>query len=174
LRGNLLLAMDRTEEAKEEYLAAVSLESSDVTWSALSDFYRNRGRTADAIEAMQRAAALSARPFSLQSNLGYLYLRANQPNEALRAFDAAERSVPANVVAADNGTFDFMLAQGRSVAWNQLGDVSRAIGFQEKAAQLQPDAPEPWRRLAKLYQRAGRSEDALRAELNASAAEQKH
>ena len=174
LRGNLLAGMNRTEEAQEEYLAAVSFESSDVTWSALADFYRTHGRTADAIDAMKRAAALSARPFSLDSNLGYLYLRANQPNDALRAFEQAERSAPANVVAADNGTFDFMLAQGRSVAWKQLGDVGRAITFQEKAAQLQPDAPEPWRRLAKLYRSEGRNEDALRAELNATAAEGKH
>ena len=173
LRGNLLAAMGRPEEAQEEYLAAVSLESSDVTWSALAEFYRTHGRTADAIDALQRAAALSARPFSLDSNLGYLYLRSNQPNDALRAFDAAERSAPANVAQADNGTFDFMLAQGRSVAWRQLGEVGRAIAFQEKAAQLQPDAPEPWRRLANLYRSAGRNEDALRAELAATAAEQK-
>jgi tetratricopeptide (TPR) repeat protein len=174
LRGNLLAVANREEEAQEEYLTAVRLEPSDVTWAALADFYRTHGRTGDAIEAMQRAAALSRRPFTLQSNLGYLYLRANQPQDALRAFDAAERSAPANVAAADNGTFDFMLAQGRSVAWKQLGDVSRAITFQEKATQMQPDAPEPWRRLAKLYLDAGRNEDALRAELTATAAEQKH
>ncbi len=173
LRGNLLAAMNRPEEAQEEYLAAVSLEASDVTWSALSDFYRNRGRTAEAIDAMKRAAALSARPYTLWSNLGYLYLRTNQPNEALRAFDEAERSAPANVAAADKGTFGFMLAQGRSVAWNQLGDLTRAISLQEKATQMEPDAPEPWRRLAKLYRREGRMEDAMRAELSATAAEQK-
>jgi len=173
LRGSLLAAMNRPEEAQAEYLDAVSLESSDVTWSALADFYRTHGRTGEAIDAMQRAAALSPRPFTLQSNLGYLYLRTNRPQDALRAFDAAQRSAPANVAAADNGAFDFMLAQGRSVAWNQLGDVSRAIAFQEKATQLQPDAPEPWRRLAKLYRNAGRNDDALRAELTAAAAEQK-
>ena len=142
--------------------------------AALADFYRTHGRTAQAIDAMQRAAALSPRPFTVQSNLGYLYLKANRSQDALRAFDAAEHSAPANVAAADNGTFDFMLAQGRSVAWNQLGDVARAIAFQEKATQMQPDAPEPWRRLAKLYRSAGRNEDALRAELTATAAEQKH
>ncbi len=174
LRGNLLAAMNRTDEALEEYRTAVSLEPSDVTWSALSDFYRNQGRTAEAIQAMQRAAALSARPFTPQSNLGYLYLKANLPQDALRAFDAAERSAPAGVAAADSGTFDFMLAQGRSVAYNQLGDVSRAIVFQEKATKIEPDAPEPWRRLAKLYRHEGRNEDAMRAELAASAAEQKH
>ena len=174
LRGNLLAGMNRTDEAQEEYLAAVSLDPSDVTWSALSDFYRSHGRTAEAIEAMQRAAALSARPYSLQSNLGYLYLKANLPADALHAFDAADRSAPSSLSAAvDNGTFDFMLAQGRSVAYDKLGDSAHAIAYQEEATKLQPDAPEPWQRLARLYQHAGRGEDALRAEMNATAAEQK-
>jgi tetratricopeptide (TPR) repeat protein len=174
LRGNLLAGMERPQEAEREYLAAVSLESSDATWSALAGFYRTHGRTAEGLAAMQRAAALSGRPFRVLVDLGYFYLRAEQPKNALRAFDAAERSVPANVAQADNGTFDFMLAQGRSVAWGELGDVSQAIAFQEQATKLNSDAPDPWRRLARLYQRAGREQDAVRAELNATAAEQKH
>jgi tetratricopeptide (TPR) repeat protein len=174
LRGNLLAVMNRSDEALEEYRAAISLEPSDVTWSALSDLYRNHGRTAEAIDAMRRAAALSARPYTLQSNLGYLYLKANLPKDALRAFDTAERTAPARVAAADSGTFDFMLAQGRSVAYNQLGDLSSAIAFQEKATKIEPYVPEPWRRLAKLYRSEGRLDDALRADLTASAAEQKH
>jgi tetratricopeptide (TPR) repeat protein len=173
LRGNLLAGMNRPEEAEQEYVAAVSLEPSDVTWSALAGFYRTHGRTAEALAAMRRAAALSARPFTLYVDLGYFYLKAYQPKDALRAFDAAERSAPANVAQADNGTFDFMLAQGRSVAWGETGDVSRAIAFEEKATRLQPDAPDPWRRLARLYRTEGRNEDALRAELAATAAEQK-
>ena len=174
LRGNLLVTMDRIDEAQEEYLAAVRLEPSDVTWAALGEFYRTHGRTGDAIAAMQRAATLSRRPYSVEQNLGYLYLKVSRPQDALRAFDSAQHSAPANVGAADNGTFDFMLAQGRSVAWSQLGDLNRAIAYQEKATQMQPEAPEPWRRLAKLYRSAGRNEDALRAELTANAAEQKH
>ncbi len=174
LRGSVLAGMNRTDEALEEYRTAVALEPGDVTWSALADFYRNHGRMADAIDAMQRAAALSARPYTVQSNPGYHYLKANLPQDALRAFDSAEHTAPAGVAGADSGTFDFMLAQGRSVAYNQIGDVSRAIAFQEKATKIEPDAPEPWRRLAKLYRHEGRNEDALRAELAASAAEQKH
>ena len=173
LRGNLLYSSSRFEEAEQEYLTAASLEPNDVTYAALADFYQNRGHTAEAINAMQRAAALSARPYSLQSKLGYLYLKTNQPGDALRAFADAERSAPAGIHTAGTGTFDFMLAQGRSVAWSQLGDLGRATASQEKATQLEPDSPEPWRRLAKLYRREGRDEDALRAELAATAAEQK-
>jgi predicted Zn-dependent protease len=171
LRGNLLYSSNRFEEAEQEYLTAASLQPNDVTYAALADFYQNRGHTAEAINAMQRAAALSARPYSLQSKLGYLYLKTNQPSDALRAFADAERSAPAGIHTAGTGTFDFMLAQGRSVAWSQLGDLGRARASQEKATQLEPDSPEPWRRLAKLYRREGRDEDALRAELAATAAE---
>jgi tetratricopeptide (TPR) repeat protein len=127
---------------------------------------------AEAIEAMRSAAELSPRPYTLLSDLGYLYLKANQPQDALRAFQQAERSASPDIQAADNGTFAFMLAQGRSVAWHQLGHVAQAVAFQEKAAQLS-NAPEPWRRLAKLYRQQGRAEDAIRAELMANASEQR-
>jgi tetratricopeptide (TPR) repeat protein len=173
LRGSLLAKLARPDESLDEYLAAVALDPSDVTWAALADAYRSRGRNAEAIDAMKRAAAFSARPFSVLSNLGYLYLKTNQPADALRAFDEAESSAPRNIKTTDNATFDFMLAQGRSVAWNQLGDVARAITFQEQATGIEPDSPEPWRRLAKLYRQQGRSEDASRAEERAAAALQK-
>ena len=168
LRGGLLSTMARPDESEEEYLKAVSLRPSDVTWSALADSYRDRGRTADAIDAMQHAIALSPRAYSLIVNLGYLYLRTHQPQHALRMFDEAERNAPADIRLADNGTFDFMVAQGRSAAWDELGDLARATSFQEQAVQIQSNAPEPWRRLAKLYRRGGRVEDATRADENAA------
>lgn len=173
LRGNLLYSSGRFDEAEQEYLTAASLEPNDVTYAALSDFYQGRRRPAQAISAMQRATALSARPYSLQSKLGYLYLKSDQPSAALRAFEAAERTAPAGIHMADS-TFDFMLAQGRSVAWSQLGDVPRATAFQEKAAQLESESADPWRRLAKLYRQEGRQQDAIRAELKADAAEREH
>ena len=167
-RGSLLSATGRLDESEREFLIAVSLEPSDVTWSALADYYRDRGRVPEAIDDMKRAAALSTRPYSLLLNVGYLYLKTNQPEDALRMFVQAERSAPRNIKAADNGTFDFMLAQGRSVAWDELGDLRQAIVLQERAAQIEFDTPEPWRRLAKLYRRQGRLAEANRAEENAA------
>jgi len=136
LRGSLLAQLSRPVEAEEELRTAVSLDPCDVTWAALSDFYRDHGRAPEAIQSMQRAAALSTMPYSYQSRLGYLYLSANQPRDALRAFDKAEAIAPKGLHAAEYGTFDVMLARGRSVAWNQLGDLTRAISFQQKAAEL--------------------------------------
>ena len=170
LRGNILFAMGRLDDSEQEYLMAVALQPSDVTWAALADSYQKRGHRDDAIEAMQHAAEVSAKPYPLLQNLGYLYLRDRQPENALLALNRAANEAPKNIRTADNGTFDFMIAQGRSVAWEQLGDLAKAIVFQEQAAEIKSNAPEPWDRLAKLYRRAGRDADASRADQRAAAA----
>lgn len=172
LRGSVLAAMGRAGEAEAELRTSVSLEPSDVTWAALSDFYRQHDRKQEAIAAMQHAAALSPKPYSFQSKLAYLYLSANEPKNALRAFGEADRSAPKGLHAADNSTFDVILAQGRSLACKQLGDLPRAISFQQKATQLDPNAPALWRRLAQLYREEGRGDDATQAELRAITAAQ--
>ena len=87
----------------------------------------------------------------------------------MNAFDEAARRTPWGFKPADNPTFAFMLAQGRSGAWDALGDLEKATSYQEEAAQLEPDVPAPWRRLAKLYERDGRSQDATRAREHAEA-----
>jgi hypothetical protein len=76
-----------------------------------------------------------------------MYLGAGQPDNALKAFDEAARSAPRNLRAADNGNFDFMLAQGRSGAWQMLNNLERAVSFQQEAVQSMPDAPQPLRAL---------------------------
>ncbi|MGC2109279.1 MAG: hypothetical protein WA655_07155 [Candidatus Korobacteraceae bacterium] len=173
LRANILFGMRRLDDSEQEYAQAVALDPSEVTWSSLAEMYQLRRRTPEAIDALQHAAALAPKPHSTLVKLGYFYLNLQQPGDALKAFNDAARSAPANVRAADNGTFDFMLAQGRSAAWTQLGDLGKAVTYQEQAAQIEPDAPEPWRRLAKLYQREGRMQDAEQAEERAAAAEAK-
>jgi tetratricopeptide (TPR) repeat protein len=169
LRGNLLSKLGRPEESGEEYLLSASLEPNDLTWAALAQYYGDGGWTSEAIADMRRAVALSPQPYPLLVNLGYLYLKTGQPEAALRTFNRAESNAPRDVRAADNGTFDFMVTQGRSVAWDEMGDLPRAIALEEQAIQFKPDAPEPWQRLAKLYRRAGRVEDAIRAEQRAAA-----
>ncbi len=174
LRGSILSAMSRFDESEDEYLAAVALDPNEVTWSALAASYQQRHRMSEAIDALQHAAALSPRPYQLLVKLGYLYLNQRDPHNARQAFDDAARTAPKGIAAADNGTFDFMVAQGRSGAASESGDLPQAIAFQEQAAQLKPNAPEPWRRLAKLYRKVGRESDAARAEERASAAEGRH
>lgn len=172
VRANTLFAMGRLSDSEDEYLKAVALDPSEVTWSALANSYMKRGRVPAALTAMRRAAELSLRPQQSFLALGYAYLSAGQPKAALRAFDDAVRSAP---MTADNatgsGSFPFMLAQGRSGAWQAIGDAEKATAYQEEAARLTPDVPAPWRRLAKLYQLQGRDADANRAREHAAALE---
>jgi len=168
LRGNLLFAGGSLGESEQEYLTAVALNPSEVTWGALAATYHQRGRIPSSLVALKHAAQLSQAPQQVLVELGYAYVAAGQPAEALKAFDEAVRSAPPNLKAVDNGKFDFTVAQGRSGAWDELGDMEKAISWQEEAARLAPDVPQPWRRLAQFYERQGRTEDANRARTHAA------
>jgi len=167
-RADVLFAMGRLSESEQEYLAAIALEPSAVTWAALAESYQKRGRIPAAIDATKHEVQFSFRPYLTLLKLGYIYLSVGQPDNALKAFDEAARSAPRNIRAADNGSFDFSLAQGRSGAWEALGDFERAIAFQEEAVRLAPNVPEPLRRLAQLYRLQGRLDDADRAKERAA------
>jgi tetratricopeptide (TPR) repeat protein len=172
-RANLLFAEGRLNDSEREYLAAIAIAPGEVTWASLAESYQKRGRIPAAIHAQEQAARFAMRPYMTLQKIAYLYLEIGQPENALKRFDEAARSAPRDIKAADNGTFDFMVAQGRSVAWDELGDLPQATSYQEEAARLKPDAPQPLRRLAQLYERAGRMEAAKRIREHAASLEQK-
>ena len=117
---------------------------------------------------------MAPRPYLVWQDLAYLYLQLQEPGDALRAFDAAARNTPSALKAADNGFFEFKIAQGRAAAWEALGDFDRATAYQKEAANLQPNVAAPWRRLASFYERQGRSDEAARARAHATAVEAQH
>jgi tetratricopeptide (TPR) repeat protein len=166
--GDLLFAMGRMDESEQEYLTAIKLDPSADTWGALARSYLQRSRMLAAADAMEQEAQFSPRPFLTLNDLGYLYLSLNEPEQALKAFDRAERTTPSALKAADNGFFEFKVAQGQSAAWDALGNLEKATVYQEKAADLQPNVPQPWRRLAQLYEKTGRGSDAARAREHAA------
>ncbi len=166
--ADLLFAMGKMDESEQEYLRAIALEPSADTWGALARSYRKRGRLLAAADAMEQEAKFSPRPYLTWNDLGYLYLQLNQPDKAIIVFDKAAHSTPSALKAADNGFFAFKVAQGRAAALDALGNLDRAIAYQEEAANLEPNVPAPWRRLAKMYERAGRTQDANRARQHAA------
>lgn len=170
--ADLLFAMGRMDESEQEYLTAIALEPSADTWGALARSYMKRGRQLAAADAMEHEAQFSPRPYLTWNDLGYLYLQLNQPENAAKALDKAAATTPGALKAADNGFFEFKVAQGRAAAAEALGNLDRAITYQEQAANLEPNVPAPWRRLAKMYERAGRTEDANRARQHAAELEQ--
>ncbi len=167
-KGQLLADMKRTGEAKQEYQASLRLKQTDAGWSALGRVYAAQGRYPEAVRALHRAAQRSSNAYDRYRALGEMYLAMNQPQEALRAFEEAVRLSPAQGEAASPAAalgleFQARVAAGRARAWQQLGDLGRAVTFQEKAVEHTPHDPARWLELAELYRVLGRSERAQQA-----------
>ena len=167
-RADVLFAMGRLSESEQEYLSAIALEPSAATWAALSQSYLKRGRISAALDATRHVAQFSPRPYLTLLKLGYMYLGVGQPDNALKAFNEAARSAPRNIRASDGGSFDFSVAQGRSGAYEALGNLKQASAFQEEAVRFAANEPQPLLRLAQLYRLQGRAEDAERAKERAA------
>jgi len=164
MRGHIYQEAGALREAEQEYVLATKLEPNLVApWSALASFYQDQGRMPDAIRAWERAAGVSRWPWEPLKNLGYANLLARQPKQALNAFDHAADSLPAQYELVVDNAFLANVAHGRARSWYHLGDLHRAISFEEDAARFLPDSPDLWRQLADLYAAAGRGEDANRA-----------
>jgi tetratricopeptide (TPR) repeat protein len=162
LRGHIFEETGNLQAAEKDYLQATKLEPNLVApWSALGAFYQDVGRMPAAIDAWKHAAGVSRRPWEAFVNLGYANLQARHPKEALAAFDAAASSLPARYDLVVDNTFMANIAHGRARSWDYLGNLPRAISYEEEAARLLPD-PELWLQLASLYDRAGRPGDAQR------------
>jgi tetratricopeptide (TPR) repeat protein len=124
---------------------------------------------ADAIRAWEKAARVSRSPWEPLQSLGYADLLARRPQQALAAFDDAARSLPEHSELIVDNTFLANIAHGRARSWYRLGNLPRAISYEEDAARLLPASADLWRQLAGLYAAAGRNEDAHRALAQASA-----
>jgi tetratricopeptide (TPR) repeat protein len=123
-RGQLLQANNRLPEALREYERAVRLKPTDAAWYALGRAYAAMGRFAEATYAIRRAAQLSIHAHDRYRALGQLYLKMEQPREALEAFNEAQRLSPFQGEAAGQGSeFDRQVAAGRARALELLGKV---------------------------------------------------
>jgi len=162
LRGHMFQEAGKPREAEQDYLLATKLEPNLVApWSALAAFYQDSGRLPAAIDAWEHAAGVSRWPWDPLVSLGYANLQAHRPEAALAAFNAAANSLPVRYELMVDNTVLANIAHGRARSWYYLGDLRRAISFDEQAARLLPDA-DLWLQLADLYDRAGRTEDANR------------
>jgi tetratricopeptide (TPR) repeat protein len=141
-------------------------------WARLGDLYDQQGRTGEAIHAYQQAIRLTADPLKPRTliKLARLYLMTHEPQAALNALDDAVKFAPAQTPGQQKGrSFAFDVAQGRAASWRGLGDVAKAISYEEEAVKLDPDAADARSHLAKLYQQGGRTADAQQAEARAKA-----
>lgn len=174
-RGHMLQDSGKSQEAEQEYLLATRLEPDLVApWSALAAYYQSVGRLPEALDAWRTAADTSRWPWDPLQSLGYAYLQAHRPKEALEAFNDAANSLPAHSELVVDNSFLANVAHGRARSWFYLGDLRRATLFEEEAARLIPDNPDIWMQLANLYERQGRFLDAQRAGERASAMNTRH
>lgn len=172
--GALYAAGGQDSDAEKQWLAALSLAPrEDSIWFSLTQLYQRQGRFPQAIHAAQQAiqfAPDAATKSRALVQLALLYLRTRQPSQALTALDEVTKIAPPDLLAASGGrSFSFEIAQARAAAWMALGNIAQATSFEEQAVKLDPEAPEAWSHLARLYQRQGRVADQQLAERRASA-----
>jgi Flp pilus assembly protein TadD len=163
-RALVLEHTGHSAEAEAEFRASIRIEPRDESWLDLGLFYLTQKRYADAVEVFQRSAETSSRPHDMWMLLGQAYLQMHQPEQALVAFDKAEASSPFREGGESlSANFNSMVATGRAKAWYQLGDVARAVSFQEDAVKLAPRDAKLWIGLADLYDAQGRTVEAAQA-----------
>jgi tetratricopeptide (TPR) repeat protein len=151
-------------EAEAEFRTSLRLEPSDESWFDLGLFYMTQKRYADAAEVFRQSAESSSRPHDMWMLLGQAELQMNQPQAALEVFDKAEASSPFRDGGESLGaSFNSLIATGRAKAWYQLGDVAKAVSFQEEAVKLAPNDAKLWLGLADLYDAQGRAAQAGQA-----------
>lgn len=163
-RALVLEHTGRTAEAEQEFRTSLSLHPGDEAWFDLGLFYVTQKRYADAAQVFRRSAEASARPHDMWMMLGQAELQMNQPRQALEAFDKAEAASPFRGEAQSLGaSFNSLIATGRAKAWYQLGDLDKAVSYQEQAVQFAPNDAKLWLGLADLYEAQGRTTKAAEA-----------
>jgi tetratricopeptide (TPR) repeat protein len=170
--GQLLEAQGRPDDAEDEYKTTLSLaQEPELALLCLGRFYYAQGRLADARPLILHASQLSTMPAGDLSLLGTIDLRLGQTTTALTDFARAESIGKQYLEGGEdkNPAFFAQLASGRAAAYYQLGQLPRAIEFQQLATQKTPDDPAAWKALAELYDKSGQPQLAEQAYRRASA-----
>jgi tetratricopeptide (TPR) repeat protein len=167
--AQLLQSSNRPAEAEQEYLRAIRALPGDAPWFALARLYNSEHRYPEAARCIKEAIPYSQVPYDRFRSLGHVYLSMNQPQDALDAFDQAERASPYRNDTTDLGKhFNAQIAEDRSRAYRALRNLPLAIAQQEFAVRLTPEDPTAWRTLADLYDADGNWAGAENARLQAT------
>ncbi len=181
IRGDAMQTMGDVRNAEREYLLAAAMSPNAMSWGRLAEIYDAEENLQAAIEALRHMTGLDPNSYRAFLLLGDDYLKAGRPQEALTAFDNAARSLPKRQRIAETRPLSMVLgfhaeesayvnlAHGRAMAWKSLGNLNRAIVFEEEAVRLTADRPDHWLELGNLYQRDGRGADAQQARARAAA-----
>ncbi len=159
LAGQLLQANGRLAEAEASYRQALRIHPTDIGWYMLAQLLMAQRRYPEAASALRNSADLALLPASRYLSLGNVDLAMSRPEEALSAFDRAERFGEKLAPLLGYAQFSAKVAEGRGRAWLALHDSTRATSSLEKSTQLAPDSKR-WNLLADSYAAEGRTADA--------------
>ncbi|HEV2705240.1 MAG TPA: tetratricopeptide repeat protein [Pyrinomonadaceae bacterium] len=183
-QGRALLRQGYLNEAIAELSVASTLgpnlvEANNLLGLALD----RRGRHREAREAYERALSLAPNDPQVLNNLGHSHYLDNQFQAALKRLKQAERYAPGAPSVLNNlglvqarlgkydeayrslaravGEYDARLRMAEML--EQAGRAADAIKHYEAALRVQPNSSAVLERLAELYERTGRREDAAAA-----------
>ena len=167
--AQLLQSNNRLAEAEQEYLRAIRTQPGDAAWFALARLYNTQHRYPEALHCINEAVAYSQVPYDRFRSMGHVYLSMNQPQDALAAYDRAERASPFRNDTTNLGkNFNARLAEDRASAYRASKDLPHAIEQQELAVRLTPEDAVAWRAMAQLYELQGNSTQAAAAREHAA------
>jgi tetratricopeptide (TPR) repeat protein len=175
LTGQLLQANGKLAEAEAQYRSALRIRQTDIGWYLLARLLLAQKNYPEAAAALRRSADLAVSPADRYRVLGEVDLAMNKPEDALSAFDSAERFGKKLAPLPGFASLSAKLAEGRGRAWLALHDATRATAFLEQSTGLAPE-PRRWNLLADCYIAQGRTAEAEQARNRArelSAANQK-
>jgi len=159
--AQLLHSNNRLAEAEQEYLRAIRVQPGDAAWFALARLYNAEHRYDDAVRCVKEAVSYSQVTYERYRSLGQLYLAMNRFQDALAAFDRADRANPFHNDSSDLArTFNARLAEARARAYRGLNDLPHAVEQQELAVRFTPEDSAAWLTMAELYQAQGNSSGA--------------
>jgi Flp pilus assembly protein TadD/SAM-dependent methyltransferase len=120
-------------------------------WKALGAVLMQAGQTAQALEPLQKAAALMPQDPEAHSNLGAALRSAGRAEEAISCYQHAVALRP-----------DYVLAHGNlGNAYRDLGRLQEAAASYQRTLSLQPDHADALEQLAYLLYSHGQHADAL-------------
>jgi tetratricopeptide (TPR) repeat protein len=170
-RADLFEKLADFKNAEAEFLISASLLPDAANWTRLAKLYERERRLPEAIAAWKRSAELAPNNASIALlNLGFDSLRVGQPRQALDAFRDSQTSFQKENQDGPEAHKPYYanLSHGQAAAYEALGDVNRAIAFEEATVRLTPERREDWLELAKLYDLSRRPQDAERARMRAA------
>ncbi len=124
LRGRIHEDMGDGQHAELDLVRATKLVPDlAAPWSSLATHYQRANRLENAIVAWQKAASASESPWKQLQSLGYCYLQAHRPLDALDSFNEAVTSLPPHPELIVNEVFLANTAHGKALI------VARYRGF---------------------------------------------